>query len=56
MTEPATVTQVSPLWVRLDSAPSPTPALRLASYTPVLGDRVSVVRQGSQMNVLGKFI
>lgn len=52
--EPATVTQASPLLVRLDSSATATPALRLTSYTAVLADRVAVVRFGSQLLVLGK--
>lgn len=55
MSEPATVTQVSPLMVQLDSSRTPAPALRLASYTPVAADRVSVDQQGSQLLVLGVF-
>lgn len=54
MVEPATVTQASPLLVRLNSSATATPALRLASYTPVVSDWVAVVRLGSQLLVLGK--
>jgi len=54
--EPATVTQVSPLLVQLDTSATATPSLRLASYTPVLSDRVSVTYQGSQLLTLGKVI
>jgi microcystin-dependent protein len=53
MSEPATVTQASPLLVHLDSSASAVPALCLGSYTPVLADRVSVDQQGSQVVVLG---
>jgi hypothetical protein len=56
MLEPATVTQASPLLVRLDSSATSVPALHLAAYTPVLADRVSVLRQGSQLVVLGKVV
>lgn len=52
--EPGVVTQVTPLLVRLDSADTATSALKLASYTPVLNDQVAVVRQGSQLLILGK--
>jgi hypothetical protein len=52
--EPATVTQASPLLVLLDSSSTAVPALHLASYTPVVADRVSVFRQGSQVIVAGK--
>lgn len=55
MAEPGTVTQASPLLVRLDSSATAMPALRLTSYTAVVNDRVSVDRQGSQLLVLGKF-
>ena len=53
--EPATVTQATPtLLVRLDSSATAVPALHFAAYTPVVGDRVSVLRQGSQVVVVGK--
>ena len=52
--EPGTVTSASPLEVQLDSSDTATPALRLASYTPVLADRVAVIVQGGQSLVLGK--
>ena len=52
--EPATVTTASPLMVRLDSSATAVPALHFAAYTPVVGDRVSVLRQGSQVVVVGK--
>ena len=55
MAEPATVTQVSPLRVQLDSSRTDAPALCLASYTPTVADRVSVERQGTQILVLGRF-
>lgn len=55
MTEPATVTQVSPLMVQLDSSRTPTPAMHLTSYTAAVADRVAVDRQGSQLIVLGAF-
>jgi hypothetical protein len=52
---PGTVTQVSPLLVLTDSADTATPALCLAHYSPKLNDRVSLLRQGSQILVLGNF-
>ena len=54
--EPASIASTSPLTVRLDSSDTAVPALRLASYTPVLADRVAVDRQGSRLLVLGKVI
>lgn len=56
MSEPGTVTQASPLLVLLDSADTATPALHLASYTPALNDRVSVLMQGKQALVIGRFL
>jgi len=56
MSEPASVTQASPLLVLLDSSDTAVPALRLASYTPALSDRVAVIRQGSSLLVLGKVL
>ena len=56
MAEPGTVTQASPLLVRLDTSATPMPSVRLASYAPVVGDRVSVDRQGSQLLTLGKTV
>lgn len=54
MSEPGSVSTASPLTVLLDSSATPLPALSLGSYTPVVvGDRVSVDRQGSQLVVLG---
>jgi len=44
---------VSPLTVTLDSSDTAVPALCLGSYMPILADRVSVTRQGSQLMVLG---
>ena len=55
MSDPGTVTQASPLKVKLDTSATSVPALRLASYTPVLNDRVSVDVQSTQLLVLGKF-
>ena len=52
----ATVTQASPLLVRLDGSTSAVPSLRVSAYTPVLADRVAVDRIGSQILVLGKVI
>lgn len=52
--EPGTITQASPLLVRLDSSTTAVPALLLTSYTAVVADRVVVVRFGSQLLVLGK--
>lgn len=51
---PATVTQASPLLVQLDGSTQPTPAVRLASYTPTLGARVAVIAYGSRLLVLGE--
>jgi hypothetical protein len=51
--EPGTVTQASPLLVRLDSSATAVPALRVSSYTPVVADRVAVVRLSSRLLVLG---
>lgn len=51
--EPAVVTQASPLLVQLHSSATAVPALKLGSYTPVLGDQVSVGRQGSEVLVVG---
>ena len=56
MAEPGTVTQESPLLVRLDASDSATPALRLDPYIPTEFDRVAVIRQGSQLLVLGKVV
>jgi len=56
MSEPGTITSASPLEVQLDSADTATPALRLASYTPTLNDRVAVIVQGGQLLVLGRVI
>lgn len=54
MSDPAVVTQVSPLTVTLDGSATAVPALRLASYTPILADKVAVDRIGSRVLVLGK--
>jgi hypothetical protein len=51
--EPGTVTQASPLLVKLDSSATAVPALRLSSYSPVVADRVVVVRLSSRLVVLG---
>lgn len=51
---PASVTQASPLLVLVDGATQATPAVRLASYTATLADRVIVVRYGTRLLVLGK--
>ena len=56
MAEPATVMDDAPLLVRLDASDTATPALRLGAYTPTVGDRVAVIRQGSQLLVLGKVL
>ena len=53
MLEPGTVTQISPLLVRLDSSATAVPAVALASYFPVLNDRVSTDLQGAQLVVVG---
>jgi hypothetical protein len=50
------VTTTSPLTVTIDSSSTAVPALRLAAYTPVVADRVAVIRQGSQLLILGKVI
>ena len=66
--EPGTISQLSPLLVRLDSSTTGVPALTLTSYgmpvvtpppaltftAPVVGDRVAVVRFGSRLLILGK--
>lgn len=54
--EPGTVTQASPLLVKLDTSSTSFPALHLAAYTPVLADRVAVVHCGSQALCLGKTV
>jgi len=51
--ESATVTSVSPLRVQLDSTSTDAPALTLVSYIPVVGNRVTVLVQGSQLLILG---
>jgi len=51
--ESGTVTSVSPLLVQLDSASTAAPALTLVSYIPVIGNRVTVLVQGSQLLILG---
>jgi len=56
MSERAVVTTASPLTVTLDSGDEAVPALRLASYTPVNGDRVAVVQLPDQILVLGQVI
>jgi len=53
--EPGIVTSASPLEVLLDSSDTSDPALRLASYTPTLNDRVAVIEQGGQLLVLGAY-
>jgi hypothetical protein len=53
--EPATVTQVTPLMIHYDSGSQSVPALKLGSYTPVVGDRVTVIEQNSEVIVLGSF-
>jgi len=52
--ERATVDSASPLSVVLDSGDNSAPSCALASYTPVVGDRVVVVKLGSQLLILGK--
>jgi len=51
----ATVVTTAPLTVRLDSGDAELPAQRLASYAPVVDDRV-LVRIGSLLIVLGKVV
>jgi hypothetical protein len=43
-----------PLLVRFDGDGADSQALRLASYTPAVGDRVVMGRWGSQWIVLGE--
>lgn len=51
------VVQVGPpLLVRFDGDAADVTALRLTSYTAVLGDRVILGRWGSQWVVLGKVV
>lgn len=52
----AVVTNVAPLEVTLIGASQGSPAKRLASYTPVLNDKVDVVQRGSSLLVQGKVI
>ena len=49
-----TVTQAAPLLVQLEGAATPTPAVRLASYTVTLSDKVLLLVYGSRLLVLGK--
>ena len=56
MTEPATVTSASPLEIKFEAATQATPALRLSSYSPVVADRVAVVRLGARLLTLGKVL
>jgi hypothetical protein len=51
--QPATVTTVSPLTVTLDGSATAVPSLVLGSYAPVVNDRVSIDRQGSQVVIIG---
>ncbi len=50
----ATVTQASPLLVRLDGASTAVAALKLTSYTPAAGDRVAVSQLDTSLLVIGK--
>lgn len=53
----ATVTTAPPtLTVTLDSDDDASPALLLAGYTPVIGDRVAALPLGGQLLVLGKVV
>lgn len=52
----ATVTQASPLKVKLDGASTATASQALASYTPAVNDRVVVTRIGSVLLTLGKVV
>jgi len=54
MTQLATVTQASPLLVLLDSSDTADPSTCLGAYTPVVNDRVAVVRLGGGLLTLGK--
>lgn len=53
------VTSVAPLEVYLPGMAAPDlglPANRLASYSPVVGDRVSILQSDGDLLVLGKLI
>lgn len=51
----ATVTQASPLRVRLDGATTDSVATRLAAYAaPTVGHRVRVLIDGTSLCVLGQ--
>lgn len=52
----ATVKVASPLSVREDGATTNTPALRNASYTAVVNDRVAIATLGKQLFVIGKVV
>lgn len=54
MSERGVVKTVAPLVVILDSGDAELPALRLASYSPIAGDRVAVDQLGAQLVILGK--
>ena len=56
MSELAVVTAASPLTIRYDSGVKDLPALHLASYSPVVADRVAVIVHQAQILVLGKVI
>lgn len=50
----ATVTSDDPCEVRTDPAGSSSPAVPYEHYTPNVGDRVTVLRMGTTLRVLGK--
>lgn len=50
----ATVTSVSPVRVRFDGDPSPTPATPTSLTPVVVGDRVWVQLHGRMMLILGR--
>lgn len=52
---PATVTQVSPLRVRLDLADSDNSAVKITVFTATVGLRVAVVEQGTSVLVIGPY-
>jgi hypothetical protein len=52
----ATVTAASPLTVTVDGSSTAVPAVHLAGYAPVAGDRVLCARVGTRLAVFGKFV
>lgn len=53
-----TVTTASPLAVTLDGDPAPWPSVpqKIATYTPVLNDRVLALKVGRTYTVMGKVV